>query len=134
MRAPPPHVYTVSYILPETMAPDIRGLAPHWFQILLTLADRDLHGLAITKEVFDRTDGQMHLWPGKLYGALKKMVESGLIVESSAPAGFESGGGRPRFYRLTSSGRRACAAEASRLARFVDAARTKRLIKRPGTI
>ena len=37
----------------------------HWFQILLALADHDLHGLAITKEVFDRTGGRMHLWPGK---------------------------------------------------------------------
>jgi DNA-binding PadR family transcriptional regulator len=115
------------------MASDARGLAPHWFQILLTLADRDLHGLAITKEVFDRTEGQMHLWPGKLYGALKKMLDAGLVVECQAPAGFASGGGRPRFYRITPSGRRACAAEASRFARFVDAARAKRLIKRPRT-
>lgn len=116
------------------MASDARGLAPHWFQILLTLADRDLHGLAITKEVFDRTDGQMHLWPGKLYGALKKMLDAGLVDECQAPAGFASGGGRPRFYRITPFGRRACAAEASRFARFVDAARAKRLIKRPRPI
>jgi DNA-binding PadR family transcriptional regulator len=110
-----------------------KPLAPHWFQILLALADKDLHGLAITREVFERTDGQMHLWPGKLYGALKKMVDEGLVVESAAPPGFESGGGRPRFYRISPYGRRVCAAEASRLARFVDAARAKRLIKRPGT-
>ena len=115
------------------MAAVAGSLAPHWFQILLALADKDLHGLAITREVFDRTEGQMHLWPGKLYGALKKMVDAGLVIESAAPTGFESGGGRPRFYRITPYGRRACAAEASRLARFVDAARAKRLIKRPGT-
>jgi len=108
-------------------------LPPHWFQILLTLADRDLHGLAITKDVFDRTDGQLHLWPGKLYGALKKMVDAGLVVETDAPGAFESGGGRPRFYRITAYGRRACAAEASRLARYVDVAHSKRLIKRPGS-
>ena len=41
-----------------------RPLSPQWFQILLALADHDLHGLAITKEVFDRTEGVMHLWPG----------------------------------------------------------------------
>jgi DNA-binding PadR family transcriptional regulator len=107
-------------------------LPPHWFQILLAIADRDRHGLAITKDVFDRTDGQMHLWPGKLYGALKKMVTAGLVVEADAPVGFESGGGRPRFYRITAYGRRVCGAEASRLARYVDVARSKRLIKRPG--
>jgi len=108
-------------------------LPAHWFQILLALADKDLHGLAITKEVFERTDGHMHLWPGKLYGALKKMLDAGLVIETDAPAGFESGGGRPRFYRITPYGRRSCAEEAARLARFVDAARAKRLIKRPGT-
>jgi DNA-binding PadR family transcriptional regulator len=104
-------------------------LPTHWFQILLALADHDLHGLAITKEVFDRTDGEMHLWPGMLYGALRKMTEAGLVVETRAPDSFSSGGGRPRFYRLTPYGRRACAGEAQRLSRFVQAARAKKLIK-----
>ncbi len=88
-------------------------LPSHWFQILLTLADQDRHGLAITKDVFDRTEGRMHLWPGKLYGALKQMCDRGLIDEIDAPRGFASGGGRPRFYRITALGRRACAAEAA---------------------
>jgi DNA-binding PadR family transcriptional regulator len=114
------------------MVLDHDHLPPHWFQILLALADRDLHGLAITKDVFDRTDGLMHLWPGKLYGALKQMTNAGLVDEVEAPADFESGGGRPRFYRITAFGRRACAAEASRLARYVEVARSKRLLKRPG--
>jgi DNA-binding PadR family transcriptional regulator len=106
-------------------------LPPHWFQILLALADRDLHGLAITKDVFDRTDGQMHLWPGMLYGALRKMVDAGLVIETKVPSEFATGGGKPRFYRISAGGRRACAAEAERLAGFVEAARAKRLIKRP---
>jgi DNA-binding PadR family transcriptional regulator len=114
------------------MAPNDQ-LPPHWFQILLALADRTLHGLAITKDVFDRTDGQMHLWPGKLYGALKKMADAGLVDEVDPPPDFESGGGRPRFYSITAFGRRACASEASRLARYVEVARSKRLIKRPGS-
>jgi DNA-binding PadR family transcriptional regulator len=112
------------------MADERAPLPPHWFQILLALADHDLHGLAITREVLDRTEGRMQLWPGKLYGALKRMVQQGLVVETAAPRGFESGGGQPRFYRITPRGRQACAAEAERLARIVDAARAKRLIKR----
>lgn len=101
----------------------------HWFQILLALADHDLHGLAITKEVSERTGGDMQLWPGMLYGALRKMTTEGYVVETRAPLGFTSGGGRPRFYRITLLGRRACAAEAERMESFVDAARTKRLLK-----
>ncbi len=105
-------------------------MPPHWFQILLALADHDLHGLGITKEVFDRTGGQMHLWPGMLYGALKKLGDAGLVADAAVPAGFVAGGGRPRFYRITPMGRRACAQEAERMAEFVDAARAKRLIKK----
>ena len=111
----------------------IETLPPHWFQILLTLADQDRHGLAITKDVFERTDGRMHLWPGMLYGALKKMTDAGLVTETRAPEAFESGGGRPRFYRITATGRKECAAEAERMAKFVEAARAKRLVKRPRT-
>ena len=113
--------------------PVTETLPSHWFQILLALADHDLHGLAITKEVFDRTEGRMHLWPGMLYGALKKMADADLVAETRAPENFESGGGRPRFYKITPAGRRECAAEAERLARFVEAAREKRLVKRPRT-
>ena len=41
-----------------------RALKPHWFQILLSLADQDLHGLEIMDDVSRRTEGSMHLWPG----------------------------------------------------------------------
>ena len=34
-------------------------LEPHWFQILLAVADRDLHGLAIMNDVLERTGGRM---------------------------------------------------------------------------
>ncbi len=112
---------------------DPPSLPAHWFQILLALADRDLHGLGITRDVFDRTDGRMNLWPGMLYGALKKMVDAGYVVETRAPAGFEAGGGRPRFYRLTALGRRVSAAEAERFARLVETARARKLIERPRT-
>lgn len=108
---------------------DDRALPGHWFQILLALADRDRHGLGITKDVFDRTDGRMHLWPGMLYGSLRKMSDRGLVAETRAPEDFSAAGGRPKFYRITALGRRVCADEAERLAAFVDAARAKRLIK-----
>ena len=104
-------------------------LPPHWFQILLAVADQDRHGLGIMNEVLERTGGGMKLWPGMLYRNLSKLVDDGLLVEVEAPAGAETGGGRPRFYRLTPAGRRACAAEAGRLAGFVQAARRKKLIK-----
>jgi DNA-binding PadR family transcriptional regulator len=105
------------------------SLPPHWFQILLSLADEDRHGLGIMNDVLERTDGQMKLWPGMLYRNLAKLSDDGLVVEVDAPAGAEPGGGRPRYYRITPAGRRACAAEAARLAGFVEAARRKKLLK-----
>ena len=108
---------------------DPAALPPHWFQILLALADHDLHGLGIMNEVLARTDGRMRLWPGMLYRNLGRLALEGLVVEVDAPKDAETGGGRPRFYRITPTGRRACAAEARRLAGFVEAARQKRLIR-----
>lgn len=106
------------------------SIPAHWFQILLSLADRPRHGLAITKDVFERTDGATNLWPGMLYGALKKMTAEGLVEQTPAPKDFEAAGGKPRFYRITPAGRRLCAEEAQRLATYVEAARARKLIKR----
>lgn len=105
------------------------SLQLHWFHILLALADKPLNGAGITEEVLDRTDGALPLYPGMLYGALKKMTDLGYVAETDVPAGFSTGGGKPRFYRITPLGKRLCAAEAERMARIVSAARDKRLLK-----
>ena len=39
-------------------------LSPHWFHILLALADKPQHGVAITEDVLRHSDGQLQLWPG----------------------------------------------------------------------
>jgi DNA-binding PadR family transcriptional regulator len=105
-------------------------LPEHWFHILLALADRNLHGLGIIQEVTEQTDAQIQVWPGMLYLALKRMMDIGLVAETDAPASFIAGGGRPRFYRMTPLGRRACKGEADRHLRLVDAARAKRILKK----
>jgi DNA-binding PadR family transcriptional regulator len=104
-------------------------LPPHWFQILLALGNRDLHGLGIMNDVLEQTGGQMHLWPAVLYRNLARLTEAGLVEEIDQPSNAEPGGGRPRFYRITRAGRRACGAEAERLAGFVQIAKRKKLLK-----
>ncbi len=104
-------------------------LEPHWFQILLAVADRDLHGLAIMNDVLERTGGRMRLWPGMLYRALGRLADRELVSEIEPPDDAPAAGGRPRFFRITAAGRRACAAEAERLAGFVEVARRKKLLK-----
>jgi DNA-binding PadR family transcriptional regulator len=109
--------------------PAPKPLPDHWFHILLALADRHLHGLGIIQEVSQQTDGAIQVWPGMLYLALKRMIGEGLVAETSPPAGYAAGGGRPRFYRITPLGRRVCTAEAERHLRVVEAARAKRVLK-----
>lgn len=101
------------------------SLKAHWFQILLALADQDLHGLQIMEEVHTRTHGDVHLWPGMLYGSLRQMSDEGLVQETDPPEDAEPGGGRPRYYRITDEGRRALSAEVARLSSYVAAALAK---------
>lgn len=100
-------------------------LKAHWFHILLSLADRDLHGTAIMEDVLARTDGQLRLWPGKLYGALREMSGEGLIYEVDAPADAPTEGGKRRFYSVTRQGRLVLHEEVERLAALVRVARAK---------
>src|SRR5258708_36732432 len=103
-------------------------LPPHWFQILLALADAERHGLGIMQGVLDQTGGTMRLWPGVLYRNLRRLEDEGLIADSRRPGPAEPGG--PRYFHITPAGRHRCAAEARRLKGFVEAARAKKLLGR----
>ena len=102
-------------------------ISPQWFQILLALADHELHGLGIMKEVLAQTEGQMRLWPAMLYGSLKKMCREGLIEEREGPSAPGLSEDRRRFYGITQEGRQQLANEAKRLAGYVRTARAKRV-------
>lgn len=100
-------------------------LTPQRFQILLSLADQPRHGYGVMTDVLERTDGRMKLWPGMLYGSLKRLSEAGLVEESDPPDDAPRDRMERRFYRITADGRRALAAETARLAAFVEAARSR---------
>jgi len=112
---------------PQTLLP----LPVSEFQILLALADEERHGYAIRREVAERTDGDVQLGPGTLYGSIKRMVNSGLIAESDERPDPELDDERRRYYRITPLGRKAAVAEARRMERLVGIARAKRLLGRP---
>ena len=98
------------------------------FQILLSLADGDLHGYAIIQDIRARTDGEVRLTASTLYAAIKRLLDGGLLQEIDAP---ETTGGAPRrCYRITKAGRQLAQREAERLARAVAMARDKRLLPR----
>src|SRR5829696_401800 len=61
---------------------DLLPLTPVALNVLLALADGERHGYGIMLEVRERTGGKVRLGPGTLYGAIKRLKEGGLIVES----------------------------------------------------
>jgi DNA-binding PadR family transcriptional regulator len=109
---------------PESYLP----LPPATFQILLALVDGERHGYAIMREVSERTEGAVRLGPGTLYGALKRLLEAGLVEESGERPDPDMGDERRRYYRLAKLGLSVARAEARRLEGMVRAARQKKLI------
>ena len=108
-------------------------LKTQWFHILLSIADGPLHGTAIMEEVLDRTDGDVRLWPGTLYGCLKELTDSGLADEVEPPPDAPTEGGKRRFYLITQLGQLALHREVERLATYVSIAREKRVGERTGS-
>ena len=100
-------------------------LTPAAFHVLLALADTPRHGYSILKEVEERTNGDVRLSTGTLYGLIKRFLDDELIVELPAE---DDGNERRRPYRLTPFGRQVARAEAERLEELVAAARGVRLL------
>jgi DNA-binding PadR family transcriptional regulator len=110
-----------------TNAPDrFLPLKPHWFHILLSLADQEQHGYGIMQEVLARTGGKVRLWPATLYGTIRRLMDDDLIAESTRRPEPEDDDQRRRYYRLTPLGRRVLAAESRRLEDLVRVIRAKR--------
>ena len=98
------------------------------FHILVALADGELHGYGIMKEVAARTERKVRLSPGTLYGSIKRLIEDGLIEESDSRPDPDLDDERRRYYRLTDFGQRVAVSETKRLAQLVTMARAKKLL------
>lgn len=99
-------------------------------QILLALAERELHGYGIMADVLERTGGRMRLWPGVLYGSLKRLSDEGLVEETDPPKDAPRDRMSRRFYRLTREGRRALGREMAQVARDLETARLRKVVVR----
>jgi len=106
-------------------------LTPAMFHVLLALAEEEMHGYAILKEVERRTEGKVRLSAGTLYGIIKRLNEEGWIVESNKRPAAGLDDERRRYYRLTEVGRRVAVSEAQRLEELLKMARSKKLFSKP---
>src|SRR5436305_11916020 len=86
-------------------------LTPAVFHILLAIADGERHGYGIMQEVSARTNGNVVLGPGTLYGTINRMLEAGLIEEAGERSDPALNDERRRYYRITRKGWRSAVTE-----------------------
>lgn len=113
---------------PDPQPDSLLPLSPPVFHILMALSDRERHGYGIMQEIKQRTEGQVHLVPGTLYGAIKRLLERGLIEESGDRPDPDLDDERRRYYHLTDFGQRVLQAEVRRLNSLVRQAQAKNLL------
>jgi DNA-binding PadR family transcriptional regulator len=99
------------------------------FQIMLSLADGDLHGYAIMRQVEEQTGGRLRLGPGTLYGSIQALLEGKLIEEVYRPEENEDRQERRRYYRLTANGRKVARSEAEKMADVLRVARARKILR-----
>ncbi|MGB2905584.1 MAG: helix-turn-helix transcriptional regulator [Candidatus Aminicenantaceae bacterium] len=104
-----------------------RPLTPAVLHILLALSVKERHGYGIMKQVEADSQGKVNMGPGTLYGSLGRMIEAGLIRESDKKKDPEMDDERRIYYKITSLGQKALAAELERYREVVAVARQKRL-------
>jgi DNA-binding PadR family transcriptional regulator len=99
------------------------------FQIMLALANGNLHGYAIMRQVEEQTGGRLRLGPGTLYGSIQTLLEGNLIDEVDRPEDIEVHSERRRYYRLTESGRNMARSEAEKMADVLRVARARKILR-----
>src|ERR1700743_1058968 len=100
-------------------------LSVPFFHMLLSLTEGERHGYALKREILQRTEKRVNLGSGALYGAINRMLEQGLIVESDERPDSHLDDERRRYYRITSLGRRVIQAEVARLRALVQLAQNR---------
>ena len=100
-------------------------LTPAVFYILFALAEGEKHGYAIMKEAATLSSGQFTMGPATLYTSIQRLLELGMIEETSTSSDTER---RRRCYRLSRSGRQMFEAEISRMESLVRSAQRRKLV------
>ena len=86
--------------------------------ILTSLADEPRHGYALIKDIDSLSGGRVRLSTGTLYGAIRRLVEDGLIE----PFEQEDTSRDKQAYRLTNEGRKQLRAELDRMKQLTQKA------------
>ncbi len=116
---------------PEPDLPEeIRALMPMTpavFYTLFALAREEQHGYAIMQAVDELSDGAVSMGPGTLYLTIGRLVNLGLVEETTESKQPEQLERRRRFYKITRLGRRAFELEVERMRGVLRRVRMKTL-------
>lgn len=86
--------------------------------LVLALLDGELHGYALMRRVEELSDGSVRMGAGTLYGTINRLLDDGLVVETTDRVAREDDD-RRRYYELTASGRTVALGELERLRALV---------------
>lgn len=109
---------------------DLIPLKQSTYQVLLALADGELHGYAVMQVLSEMTAGREAILPGTLYAALARMVDEGLVEVREGGGDDSSGGPKRRYYKRTNFGREVARLESERMRALLDIAHNQRILKR----
>lgn len=104
------------------------SLTPAVLHILLALSKEERHGYGIMKQVKEDSQGKVKMGPGTLYGSINRMIESGLIIESSKRIDSELDDERRIYYKITGLGKKALTDELDRYKEVLVVAKQKKLL------
>ena len=105
----------------QTNASDVKPLTEPVLLILLSLANRPLHGYALLKDIEMLSNGRVRLSTGTLYGALSRLLQDSWIDRS-----VQADTSRDKqAYRITATGREHLHRELDRMKQLTQAARAR---------
>lgn len=87
------------------MAPKSTALVQGTLDLLIlkTLASQELHGLGVSRRIYEITRGTFQVQPGSLFPALHRLEEARWLASIWKPS---ENNRRAKYYRLTKAGRR----------------------------
>lgn len=93
---------------------------------MLALTEGPRHGYSIKQEAEARSSGAVRLGPGTLYEAIQRLLDAGLVRETSSDA-YPSNGqeAQRRYYALTPRGRQRLRDEIEQWEQLVEYAQGK---------
>ena len=112
---------------PERAVEALLPLPAATLHILMALAEGEKHGYAVIQDVEERTRGALRLSAGTVYRSIQRMLEQGLIVETSERPAPELDDERRRYYAITAFGEAVARGETARLSELVRLARARGL-------